>query len=669
MRIKSLTLKNYRCFSENPTRIDLKEFSVMIGTNGSGKTALLSALGKLFGTNPADRGLVRDDFHIPRNVKPESINQTELFIEVEIEFPELGEGGDPSTVPDFFNHMIIEKAGSFPYCRIRLEGKYVKSGLPQGEVEERIYWVTSTEPNITDQDKQRFTPQDRSRINVVYVPASRDPSRQLKSASGTHLSRLLGSVKWSDAPKTVLGTATKSIQDTLRAEAGVEAIHKSVSSNWNGLHDQGVYAQPKLQFMDADIETIISKAEMVFFPSVDGAEHEVDRLSDGQKSLLYFALVSSIFDIESALLNPEDANKTSSVIDVESFKPALLRVFAVEEPENHLAPHFLSRIIDLLGKISGTANSQVIVTSHSPSIMARVEPEQVRHFIIDSVSGAVAVRPIDLPKDDDDAYKYVKEAVKAFPELYFSKFVILGEGDSEQVVLPRVAKAMKTPLDPGFVSVVPLGGRHVNHFWRLLNSLGIPYVTLLDFDLEREGGGWGRIKYVCNQLLELGYLPANVLSFTNNNTRYSITPDQLKDLHLARPDNNLDLWIAHLNSFGVYFSSPVDLDFLMLGHYQAFYKKISPPATGPHIPKDPVKYREKIDKAMSATLREAFDPSLYSPENQELFIWYNYLFLGKGKPLTHCKTISEMTDEEIASSVPWVLSHIISLARSKIQAG
>ena len=44
----------------------------------------------------------------------------------------------------------------------------------------------------------------------------------------------------------------------------------------------------------------------------------------------------------------------------------------------------------------------------------------------------------------------------------------------------------------------PISGRHVNHFWRLLNDLEIPFITLLDLDRERDGGGWGRIKYANN---------------------------------------------------------------------------------------------------------------------------------------------------------------------------
>jgi hypothetical protein len=73
-----------------------------------------------------------------------------------------------------------------------------------------------------------------------------------------------------------------------------------------------------------------------------------------------------------------------------------------------------------------------------------------------------------------------------------------------EVVLPRLAESIGLDIDRSFVAVVPLGGRHVNHLWRLLTDLEIPYATLLDLDWGRDGGGWGRIKTACTQLLEIG---------------------------------------------------------------------------------------------------------------------------------------------------------------------
>ena len=68
------------------------------------------------------------------------------------------------------------------------------------------------------------------------------------------------------------------------------------------------------------------------------------------------------------------------------------------------------------------------------------------------------------------------------------------------MLLPRVLAAAGIAEDDAPVSVVPLGGRHVNHFWRLLSELEIPYVTLLDLDAGRYQGGWGRVTNALRQV-------------------------------------------------------------------------------------------------------------------------------------------------------------------------
>src|SRR5438132_10863593 len=113
----------------------------------------------------------------------------------------------------------------------------------------------------------------------------------------------------------------------------------------------------------------------------------------------------------------------------------------------------------------------------------------------------MTLNAVKLPANDEEAIKFVRGAMLAFPELYFARFVVLVEGDSERIVLPRLAEADGFLVDPSFVAIVPLGGRHVQYFWRLLNALSIPFATLLDLDLGREGGGWGRVKNVLIHLL------------------------------------------------------------------------------------------------------------------------------------------------------------------------
>lgn len=190
-------------------------------------------------------------------------------------------------------------------------------------------------------------------------------------------------------------------------------------------------------------------------------------------------------------------------VDPDRLNPPVHTIIAVEEPENSLAPYYLGRIAKQLREASKAGQVQSVIATHTPTLLKRVEPTAIRFLRLDG-DRRTSVHCITLPEKGDEAAKYVNEAVKAYPELYFSRLVILGEGDSEMLVLPRVLAASGIAEDDVSVSVVPLGGRHVNHFWRLLNDLEIPHVTLLDLDYGRDQGGYGRLIYVINQLSSIG---------------------------------------------------------------------------------------------------------------------------------------------------------------------
>jgi putative ATP-dependent endonuclease of OLD family len=184
-------------------------------------------------------------------------------------------------------------------------------------------------------------------------------------------------------------------------------------------------------------------------------------LSDGQRSLFHIALRAATLEVErDVFASPPEA----SPFDHEKLKQAHLTLLAIEEPENSLSPFFLSRIIAQAREIADFPTAQVIISSHSASILSRIEPEEVRYLRRDRQQRCSCVRRLTLPEDDAEASQYVRLSVRAYPELYFARFVVLGEGDSERIVMPRIAEAMGVPLDPSFVPIVPLGGRYVSHF-------------------------------------------------------------------------------------------------------------------------------------------------------------------------------------------------------------
>ena len=309
--------------------------------------------------------------------------------------------------------------------------------------------------------------------------------------------------------------------------------------------------------------------------------------------------------------------------------------------------------------------AQAVFTSHCPAILGRIDPTEVRHFRLNWKHRTTIIREVKLPDAAEEAAKYVREAVVAYPELYFARFAILTEGASEQIVIPRLASALALDVDPAFVAVIPLGGRHVNYFWKLLSDLDIPYATLLDLDLGRDGGGWGRIKYACEQLLAVGVNRDQLLTvrFEKGTTRV-LSEKEFERLHTwdRKSISSLNGWMRRLENLGVFFSSPLDLDMSMLSQFPEAYKAIATPGHGPRIPPiDEPAYSETIENAAKAVLGDMEpDPSVYPDALQGLFPWYRYLFVYKSKPSMHLLALSEIDDEELVSKAPAVLKRLVN---------
>jgi putative ATP-dependent endonuclease of OLD family len=335
-----------------------------------------------------------------------------------------------------------------------------------------------------------------------------------------------------------------------------------------------------------------------------------------------------------------------------------LTIIAIEEPENSLAPFYLSRIVTQIKDVTSRARAQAIVASHSSSILARVEPEQIRHFRLNRATGTAHIRRIRLPTDVEEASKYIREAVRTYPELYFASFVVLGEGATEEIVIPRLAEAMKVPIDRSFVAVVPLGGRHVKYLWRLLNDIGVPYATLLDLDVGRSGGGWGRIKSICLELIANDVKASLLVPDSGRNSRSETESLELitKLDQMPLDHEALEMWRKKLQEFGVYFCSPLDLDMSMLTAFEEEYQNLGPSQRGPL----------NIGNVALAVLGDEGDTEAYDASWDDRFRWYRYLFLGRGKPTTHVRVLANADNHRLARNAPPELRALIAYVYQQI---
>jgi hypothetical protein len=359
--------------------------------------------------------------------------------------------------------------------------------------------------------------------------------------------------------------------------------------------------------------------------------------------MLYLSLVLSSQAIGRAVL----AGKNNS-FNADKLRPPVFTLVAVEEPENSLSPHYLGRIVNALSSMTGNGDAQALIATHAPSMLRRVAPERIRYLRL--TEGRVSrVTHIQLPDTSDEAHKFVREAVQAFPEVYFSRLVVLGEGDSEEIVLPRLLQAKGIPVDESAISIAPLGGRHVNHFWRLLSALQIPYLTLLDLDVARYQAGWGRIKYVNDQLRKIA--PQTVLPTEWKISKWNDDDVPVRSHHFF-DDGKTDIFET-LEEKGIFFSSPLDLDFTMLLAYPAAYS---------------VERENPDESTIKAVLGKSHhNANQYSEDEQELFGTYHHSFKLGSKPAAHIDALAKLSDMDLLADMPESLGRLADAVIAKLE--
>jgi putative ATP-dependent endonuclease of the OLD family len=640
MKLTRLRLSNFQSFGQGPNAIALDAMCFLLGPNGAGKTAVLQALVRLFGFDPSLRRVRRTDFHITaEDLAKGDIGPLTLWIEAQFEFPELKRvKGKHTTIPGHFAHMQLESADGVPRVRFRLTATIDEDG----DIEETMQYVVQADEHDEPVKTVPVHKDGRNAIQVHYLPARRDPTDHISYAANSLLGRALRAADWQAERERVAGL-TQDISKALAGNAAVDGIGEQLTVHWTALHKGTYYANPSVSFERNEIDNLLRHLTVGFTPSPGEQIVDFSRLSEGQQSLLYVSLVLSIQSIGRQVLA-----KKLNAFDVDKLRPAVFTLVAMEEPENSLSPHYLGRVIKALNTFSRHHDAQAIIATHAPSLLKRVEPEHIRYLRLNEDRETV-VTSIVIPAATDEAFTFVREAVQAFPELYFSRLVILGEGDSEEIVLPRLLQAKGIAEDDASISVAPLGGRHVNHFWRLLQGLGIPQVTLLDLDLGRHQGGWGRIRYAIQQLLEFPTIESNL-----SNEHLTGLPKWNSGQALLTSNDGKD-WIGFLESAGVFFSSPLDLDFAMLRQFTDAY------GIGEEDLDDP------DDKTITAVLGKSHgDVAQYSESEQQYFDAYYRRFKLGSKPAAHLDAMAQLDDATLNSDVPESINRLLEMVKVKL---
>ena len=141
---------------------------------------------------------------------------------------------------------------------------------------------------------------------------------------------------------------------------------------------------------------------------------------------------------------------------------------------------------------------------------------------------------------------------------------------------------------------------------------------------------------------------------------------------------NMQAWMNRLEEYHVFFSAPLDIDFLMLEHIGDQYKKTRGMGEGPRITFEEgqvyikdfetmgqchPEYDKRIVTSIRQTLKEhGGNGETYTAEQKKLMIWYSYFLLNRGNPASHIAALSSMSEDQLKASMPPVLLRLITVA-------
>ncbi|MFA6307138.1 MAG: AAA family ATPase [Patescibacteria group bacterium] len=538
MFIKSLTIKNFRCFGKGAngkgTTINLnKGLTAFIGRNGSGKTVILEALNYLIGSDYLPTKISEKDFH-----KEASGTKMEDAIIIE------GETENPFYVDiDVISNTNIASKVIVPCNKIRL---FIKRREKAEKILDDPFRIEKTVvPILGNIDDSIYQSQNFKKSYKIILLSEVDSVVSDLDSAKEIIKDLLKGIT------TEAAQTDRFYQIKFKIKSGVirEASFPSYSLTFNPNRIKGL---AKSYYLSKDRNKDVAGSYSLIFKILTDlhwrykkkqANNESDLIPQEYDTLA--GLLRSIVDEKGVLIRKindkvksvccEDNNFQIDFIDIEQpYKSAFIAkkegeklllpenlgsgfniliayalfayvadqekipiVLIVDEPELHLHSDWQKKMYDIFTK---QTDLQIIYSSQSENFISLKNWKQIRAISnfqifpkeevlqeqIAATDGQTGTRADYL---DDYATKNldISTVLRENLELFFAKKCILVEGPSEKYGLPKLLKLSGCDVDNFSVSIIPAWGKtKIKNYQMICKVFGIDYFTIFDNDKATE---------------------------------------------------------------------------------------------------------------------------------------------------------------------------------------
>jgi putative ATP-dependent endonuclease of OLD family len=477
MHISELRIKGYKSFENDFIVKFNKSLTVLVGENGSGKSAVIDALRLLLLEDEYGRsGVTRSDFFRPIGVPASSKGADRISLTCV--FDGLKERESVALLP-WLDALNPERA----FLNLVIENKENERGRFK-----RNLWGGESSVALFEWDLL-------DHINCVYLPALRDAEDRLNASRGSRLARVLKNLKIEPeaGQPHPLEKMANEFNEKLLSEKTIKTANEHIRKYQLESLGSVLGQDALIQFSETSFDRIVERLRLLFYPQspTPGEERPQDLFRDlkenslGYNNLLYLATVFAEL---------EDFNEQNT----------LHKLLLIEEPEAHLHPQLQTRLLQYLQRVASQEHTQVIVTTHSPVIASSVSLDAINVLAISKSRKPASISLMECRLEPKTKFFLERWLDVTKSTLLFARGVLLVEGIAEALLLPELAKtviaqdpAAKSKgknLEDFGVSVISLGGNFFHHFVELFRHgvqeqpgrIPVRCAGLMDKDPERE---------------------------------------------------------------------------------------------------------------------------------------------------------------------------------------
>jgi energy-coupling factor transporter ATP-binding protein EcfA2 len=476
MKIDSVRIENFRCFEK--LDLSFEKCQALIGENGSGKTAVLEALGLATSRSAPASRLSERDFHIA--------DRGDLRIEVCFSEPfilEVPDGYATKAIP--CDRVVLsahrrDKAapgtafsGPIVAQQLAVPIVYEAGHAPAGLDADIPAWIKKTESGYQVARKTAGKPMELGNRqlslqndtdgfpNIFYF--GRDREKESKVGFGSLLGKIAKDLNWRFRKSWNQGSIAATwdaFYQTVLSGLEIPKTDRIIQPLRERMKEFFGREFRDLELSLIDIEQPFAKA----FFSRRNTTNQIEQadLGSGVSILLAYFLLEIV-----------------SKLSKEQF------IILIDEPELHLHPQLQQRLFTDFQQSA----FQVIYTTHSDIFVDLAEWRSIKRFSPQGITPTVAAlekafagQPVQEHLDEIKTwYRNKSLYFREDNQLFFSRRCLLVEGPAEKYGIPVLAE--KLGKDIGHVTIMACNGKtKIPDYQLLCCAFGIPFFTLYDLD-------------------------------------------------------------------------------------------------------------------------------------------------------------------------------------------